>query len=48
VIVNVFSVILCILCFRILFYIVAGYPALLSSSYIERISDDDGDDDDEL
>ena len=44
-IVNVFSVILCILCFFILFYIVAvvsaWYPALLSTSYFERINDDD-------
>ena len=41
-IVNVFSVILCILCFCILFYIVGSCKfALLSGSYFERINDDD-------
>ena len=49
VIVNVFSVILCILCFCFYFtlwvVVSAGYPALLSSSYFERINDDDDDDD---
>ena len=45
VIVNVFSVILCILCFCILFYIEGSckcrVSGLLSSSYFELINDDD-------
>jgi len=44
-IVNVFAVILCIVYFCIYFIlwavVSAGYPALFSSSYFERINDDE-------
>ena len=44
---RVFSVILCILCFCIIFYIVGSFKCwvsgLFSSSYFERINDDDDD-----